>query len=403
MATSLHVPIPQGIREAAWACRETLEECLKVEMLTKDEWAETRLADFNIWAASVGAFAKPLASLDGRLIRQPAARNVVASLLLALKAFAEECIDMGKPDDQLSLGSRRANDTSGLRKEAGQVVPLQGEVCPSKTEDEGLDAANLLNPRSVSPWSDESSSEPESEKPKPSSCPLTVAMGRTEAHLDQLIRLGAALRKSGTASRLQKADATFNPADHNDLKEHLNLLLLTRPMRNSIPSNISPAELTPSQRLLINANLRRRNRFTYAKRHAKKLAAFDNVGLEVPAVTYVKVSGREEEGTMELSEATSAEQANLLVETSKPAATVLTDTTASALEPAVKEELLKLPTPSQQASTRLSVTATKLEYPNPPPRTGTMNTFICPCCFQALPITHMERRRWRYVLCCGQF
>lgn len=98
--------IPRGIYNAASDCRRTLEECLKVRTLNEDEWAENRLADFNVWAANIGAFAKPLASLDGRLIHQPAARNVVTSLLKNLNSFAEECREIGKPKPSQRVAKR---------------------------------------------------------------------------------------------------------------------------------------------------------------------------------------------------------------------------------------------------------------------------------------------------------
>jgi hypothetical protein len=59
-------------------------------------WAENRLADFNLWAAGVGASATTQASLDWRLHFQPKARIVITSLLITLQELVEQCKDLGE-------------------------------------------------------------------------------------------------------------------------------------------------------------------------------------------------------------------------------------------------------------------------------------------------------------------
>jgi len=62
----------------------------------KDEWAENRLADFNLWASGIGASARNRASLDARLAVRPDARDVIASLLRLLNSVVEECMILGR-------------------------------------------------------------------------------------------------------------------------------------------------------------------------------------------------------------------------------------------------------------------------------------------------------------------
>ena len=150
--------------------------------------------------------------------------------------------------------------------------------------------------RSFSPWSDISSCDSENERASTitstvtlSKSPLGEATKSTEAILDQLAQLAVAIRRSGTTSRLQKADRSFYPDDHSDLqnlREHLNLILLTRSSniedrrkecRNtlgedrSVNFGVDATHLNSVQKRLVDANLRRRNRFIHAQGHADLL------------------------------------------------------------------------------------------------------------------------------------
>jgi hypothetical protein len=86
---------PVTISEATAACRQSFEECLPMGNLMDKEWAENRLADFNLWAAGVGASAKQKASLEERLAFEPDVRAVVLNLLIMLRKFVEQCREFG--------------------------------------------------------------------------------------------------------------------------------------------------------------------------------------------------------------------------------------------------------------------------------------------------------------------
>jgi hypothetical protein len=59
--------------------------------LMHQEWAENRLADFNLWASSAGTYATGKASLDYRL-----RENVDVNLLSMLRILVQKCISQGK-------------------------------------------------------------------------------------------------------------------------------------------------------------------------------------------------------------------------------------------------------------------------------------------------------------------
>ena len=92
----LHANAPASIYDATELCRSSFQECLDIKELMKDEWAENRLADFNLWAAGVGASARQEACLDTRLSDEPGARQVVIGLLVSLEAYIEQCKSNGK-------------------------------------------------------------------------------------------------------------------------------------------------------------------------------------------------------------------------------------------------------------------------------------------------------------------
>lgn len=93
-------------------------------------------------------------------------------------------------------------------------------------------------------------------------------MSDVEQILQQLAQLAVAIRKSGTSSRLQKADRFFDPERFEGFRKHLELVLHARGGelgRRFEDYQTHAEQLTEAQRRLTDANLRRRNRFLYAQ------------------------------------------------------------------------------------------------------------------------------------------
>lgn len=244
---------------------------------------------------------------------------------------------------------------------------------------------------------------------------LTQAMKSTEAILDQLARLAVAIRRSGTSSRLQKADRSFDPENHEDLRNYLVLILLAKPSdiedkRNeiwdinakdkSVNFGVDIAQLSMAQQYLIDANLRRRNRFIYAQRHARKLAPIQlsPTPEPVPKLEVVNQSNRglnivltESRAQRPSPETKPASAASALSKTLSDA-TGMTDTTASAV---CTTFMFDISAPSTVMS-RVSSTGSRINYPNPP-QLKKLNSFKCPCCCLTLPETFSERQRWMLV------
>lgn len=83
-----------NIAAASAACRDQFTQCLTTQSL-KEAWAEDRLADFNIWDASMAASSASRSSLENRLESKPLIRNVVLNILNVLYETISHCKDLG--------------------------------------------------------------------------------------------------------------------------------------------------------------------------------------------------------------------------------------------------------------------------------------------------------------------
>lgn len=266
-------------------------------------------------------------------------------------------------------------------------------------------------PRSFSPWSDTSSTRSDSDDAHPieqagDSLPeLDALQSEVEQIIDHLARLGVAIRKSGANTRSQKADRLFREEDHSDLFRHLAVVVLGRGSINGRQDGeTNPALLSPIQQRLIRANLRRRNRFLYAQRHARKLALSEAMSsayqssppvFDVPAFV----------GEFRVPEIAVAQDISITEETLEidaPAIplrmnypTPFTATSASAVGTTIQGVPSQMTPPSQLAKTTITSTAAKILYPRPPQLRGGMKYFKCPCCCQTLPALYHERTHWK--------
>jgi hypothetical protein len=371
----------------------------------KHGWAENRLADFNLWAAGVGALAPAQASLDSRLHFQPTARIVLTNLLVTLREFVEQCIELGLGSGGSSGGSSGLGDA----KDTTALQPGDGtEEASSNSADTPGAGPSWFDELDSPSTDDESSADSSDGAGNDSGTTLAEAMGHTEGILDQLIRLGHAIRKSGTSARLRKADGMFKEDDHQDLRRHLSLGLLLQAGKQQDSQDKSTearivdpdqcyGQLSPEQNQLITANLLRRNRFVYARRHQRKLKGSLNITAVVqepkPAARPIEIS-KSAASSRALQRSTKTVKGDQLEDGTPQKNPEMTITTASVAE----GDVLKTTATYSQAQSQVSVTTVKLSYPSPPPVAEGKRSFKCPCCCQSLPIMFSERARWRYVV-----
>lgn len=96
MAPEASDEVSSSISAVATQCRIRLQQCLHLQPLMQYEWAENRLAEFNLWAAGAGAFAGERASLDAKLALQIDTQTFVISILSLLLGCVEKCRDTGE-------------------------------------------------------------------------------------------------------------------------------------------------------------------------------------------------------------------------------------------------------------------------------------------------------------------
>jgi hypothetical protein len=221
--------------------------------LQEGHWAENRSSDFNLWASGVGACANELNCLDKRLERDISAQKVVIGALSTLAAWTTKCKELaeavepatGSPDHQPGSNSMSTNEQST-------------DPSDNITLDE---AKNII-----------------------------------EGLLETLVDLEIAIRRAGTASRVRRADRTFDKRKHHyaELSEHLEFILRVAgaPRRNHASANqrSAPAKtdeidiesaldrlqgekapLCPEQQILLLANIKRTDRFLFYKGRQEQL------------------------------------------------------------------------------------------------------------------------------------
>ncbi|KAJ9614446.1 hypothetical protein H2200_002582 [Cladophialophora chaetospira] len=357
------------------------------------EWAENRLADFNLWASGVGAAATRTdkISLDARLSGKPALTIVFTRLLQMLIRFLEKCLgivaELGTEElkQHLRWLARSNHDV-----EADQELRRRSSLKHTNS--------NRRNSRSLSPWSDQSSLDSEvDESRQGDNGGLAEAILGVDSTMDQLHNLGFAIRRAGNQLRLQKADARFDRSEHTELESFLRFWILANTRPGSADVSVDLGTLTPVQLRLVEANLIRRNRFLYAQRHSRRLLkAGQNAQDESSSSLSVPTGGVNESLPLYENEepellprrqdlSAAGELAN--VNRGAPA----DNSTATRLESAT--EILQ---PKRQGrDSQVTSTALRVRYPNPPNIRPGAKLFKCPSCCLTLDIDCSIGGRWR--------
>ena len=278
----------------------------------------------------------------------------------------------------------------------------------NKVGDRGRTDSPTPPERSFSPWSDDFSSDSGSDAAASEhlpDTPLSKATRNVDLMLDQLARIAVIIRRAGSRSRLEKADRTLTFDDHQDLRDHLTVIVLSQgpfsPESIFSPEHINHTKLNEIQSRLINCNLKRRNRFLYAQRHSQRLDTTSLTQLH-PQKAAEKEATSSQEPTPKARQQQEPEELRVSVQNptpfTKPERRLLIESVKTGTSASGVTDLLPLPqnpVPSQAASTHLSTTAINLDYPYPPNMTDNALLFRCPCCCQALPVMFSLKNRWR--------
>jgi hypothetical protein len=244
---------PFPIRAATRVCRQRFQECASQASLREGHWAENRSSDFNLWDSGVGACANELNCLDKRLEHDISAQKVVIGALGTLAAWTMKC-----------------------RQIAETVEPTTG------SPDRQSGGNSISNSEQSTDLTD--------------SITLDEAKNAIEGLLNILVDLEIAIRRAGTASRMRRADRTFDKRKQRyaELSEHLEFILRVSgaPRRNHTSTNQhstpdeteeidvnsaldqlwgEKAPLRPEQQILLLANIKRTDRFAFYKGRQEQL------------------------------------------------------------------------------------------------------------------------------------
>ena len=218
-----------------------------------------------------------------------------------------------------------------------------------------------------------------------------------ETIINQLVRISISIHRSGTRARLERADQTFKADRHDELRDHLSLLIHANTFTyqekegGNIHFDISSRSLTEIQLRLIDTNLRRRHRFLYAQKRLKKY--------EDGGESRLRREKRQQKKQSELSsQVVTISKGEDVGEHGGPHSSSPEDHhtphTETSTVPTALDGPIQIPEGNQLSMTVASSTSAKVDYPRALKFPG-RDVFTCPCCSQSLPIHICSGGRWR--------
>ncbi|KAK8127323.1 hypothetical protein PG984_008431 [Apiospora sp. TS-2023a] len=207
-------------------CRALFTDCRRTDRLMVGEWAENQLGRFNLWAADIGNARDRQPSLDTALHHDRNSQDMIRNTLSILKQELDKCKSYAKDLDM---------DES---LEEYQTIP-------SPRSDEGPEADLLENAK------------------------------REVNLLLETLQSIVSVCRARYASWLEAADSQFVPENHAELERHLETKLCEQGPYSTRTNTGSESQVTPElsevQKRLVNANLKRRNRFIFISRQSNGL------------------------------------------------------------------------------------------------------------------------------------
>ncbi|EPS36560.1 hypothetical protein H072_9838 [Dactylellina haptotyla CBS 200.50] len=216
-----------------------------------------------------------------------------------------------------------------------------------------------------------------------------------EVTINQIVRLTVAIRKAGSDARLKRADRSFDLTSPKvqELKAFLELIVHPRGFKTE-------GQLNAIQLRLIEANLRRSHRFSYAKLHARNLARRDTGPAEdlLEGLTSIlHSSSNPDPKPSPSSNATGKEGATAITAAPREGAVSVIAPTATTAASAIEGTVIVSDKERMRTSaTVITRVSSKVVYPRPPIVHNTV--FKCPCCQQSLPDAYSERSQWKKYL-----
>ena len=233
------------------------------------------------------------------------------------------------------------------------------------------------------------------------------AIQNLDSAIKNLALIGVAIRRTGKASRNRRADRTFNPDEHHELRKHLECVILLRPTEEALfrptedgryVAELDASKLSDLQSRLIEANLRRRHNFLLAQKRSRTQKGVQTQLLTtaVPSSADDLLQGRPPADTQNAADL----QDPTINPTSKgkdcAATTISGFSRASTAEGTLQyAQAAKRYTPGL-AKTQITFIASDAEFPRAPSIPLGRELSKCPCCCQSLPVeTFSNPKIWK--------
>jgi hypothetical protein len=232
------------------------------------------------------------------------------------------------------------------------------------------------------------------------------AIQNLDSAIKNLALIGVAIRHTGKASRNRRADRTFNPDEHHELRKHLECVVLLRPTEEALfrptevgryVAELDASKLSDLQSRLIEANLRRRHNFLLAQKRSRT-----QKGVQTQLLTTAVPSSADDlQGRPSADTQNAADlQDPTMNPTSKgkdcAAPTISGFSHASTAEGTLQHaQAAKRYTPGA-AKTQITSIASDAEFPQAPSIPLGRELSRCPCCCQSLPVeTFSNPKIWK--------
>lgn len=229
-----------------------------------------------------------------------------------------------------------------------------------------------------------------------------------DSAIKNLALIGVAIRRTGKASRNRRADQTFNPDAHQELRKHLECLVLLRPTEagresRRLVADLAAPKLSDLQRRLVEANLRRRHKFLLAQKHSKTQEGAQRQLLTPTVPSPTNDSPRRERPTVA---GITQSVADLHLQNTTPSSsfegrkratpTISEFSLASTAEGSLQRAPATKGYAPGAAKTQITLIASDAEFPQAPSIPLGRKILKCPCCCQSLPVqTFRDPQKWK--------
>ncbi|KAH6989087.1 hypothetical protein BKA56DRAFT_247869 [Ilyonectria sp. MPI-CAGE-AT-0026] len=221
--------------------------------------------------------------------------------------------------------------------------------------------------------------------------PIDDAVHRIDSAIENLALIGVAIRRTGKASRRRRADTWFDPAECEDLRLHLECVILLRPRQSGLQDQLDLSSLSIIQKRLIEANLTRRHRFVIAQRRSRRSKQAEGKQKRIASDLSNNESSQGAGPTESRALTTRSTQKGK--ERAPPTRGGLT--AASTAEGTLQYVAGRKFEPGA-ARTQITVLAAETKFPRPPRYSDDRHIGKCPCCCQSILVEEMTNRdKWR--------